>query len=71
MYYKFNKFHFCMPQHTTVVALARAHCVTRKFIALIGMSDQSFRIYITQYTQVNVLTRFAGVTYPLLGRRNI
>ena len=45
--------------------------MTRQFIALIGMSDQSFRIYITQYTQVNVLTRFAGVTYPLLGRRNI
>jgi len=40
-------------------------------MALIGMSDQSFRIYITQYTQVNVLTRFAGVTYPLLERRNI
>ena len=47
MYYKFNKFHFRMTQHTTVVATARAHCVTRQFMALIGMSDQSFRIYIT------------------------
>jgi len=65
MYNKFNKFHFRMAQHTTVVATAWAHCVTRKFIALIGMSDQSFRIYITQYTQVNVLTPFARITYQL------
>ena len=71
MHYKINKFHFRMSQHTTVVPTATSHCVTRKFIALIGMSDQSFRIYITQYTQVNVLNRFAGVTYTLLERRNI
>jgi hypothetical protein len=50
MYYKFNKSHFRMTHHTTVVATARAHCVTRKFIALIGISDKSFRIYKTQYT---------------------
>jgi len=69
MYYKFNKFHFRMTHHTTVVATARAHCVTRKFIALIGISDQSFRIYKTQYTQVDVLTRFAGITYLLLWKK--
>jgi len=34
----------CTTQHTTVVATPRAHCATRQFIALIGMSDQSFRI---------------------------
>jgi len=44
-----------------VVATARTHCATRQFIALIGMSDQSFRIYITQYTQVNVLTRLPAL----------
>jgi len=57
MYYKFNKFHFRMTQHTTVVATARAHCATRKFVALIGMSDQSFRIYIREISLENCSTR--------------
>ena len=44
--------------------------MTRKFVALVGMPDQSLRVYITQYTQVNALTHFTGVTRLLLGRRN-